>query len=217
MADQPELDLPRPAAQPPFNQPAAQPRRAVFAGLSAVQLVVGLLAIAALVWAMWVTRVMIAPKQDRIVSARLSSIVGEYVQAEARSASPPGQVEAEMRRFMASLDHELQRRSAGGEVVLVGEAVLTKNVPDITDSLRQAVYASGVARPRVASAADLAQLQARAAPAAAPMIAGALPPAVTPPVAVPVGQGPALAAGEPVAPPAATVSSFGAPDGDPRP
>src|SRR3546814_4847192 len=84
-------------------------------------------------------------------------MVGEYVQAQARSASPPAQDEAEMRKFMASLDDELQRRGSSGQIVLVGEAVLTKNVPDITDELKEAVYAWGVARPKQASALELQQ------------------------------------------------------------
>ncbi|RSY02199.1 hypothetical protein DAH81_24485, partial [Sphingomonas koreensis] len=97
-----------------------------------MQILGGLILLAAMIWGMWVTKTLVTPKQDHIVAARLSSIVGEYVQAQARSTSPPAQVEAEMRSFMASLDKELQRRSAGGQIVLVGEAVLTKNVPDIT-------------------------------------------------------------------------------------
>src|SRR3546814_414896 len=116
-------------------------------------------------------KALITPKQERIVSARLSSIVGEYVQAQARSTSPPAQVEAEMRKFMASLDKELERRSSGGEIVLVGEAVLTKNVPDITDKLKEAVYASGVARPKQASALELQQLEQQAMLAAQPQSA----------------------------------------------
>src|SRR3546814_16802393 len=107
---------------------------------------------------MWVTKALITPKQERIVSARLSSIVGEYVQAQARSTSPPAQVEAEMRTFMASLDKELERRSSGGEIVLVGEAVLTKKVPDITDKLKEEAYASGVARPKQATALSIKTL-----------------------------------------------------------
>src|SRR3546814_7989966 len=73
-----------------------------------------------------------------------------------------------MRKFMASLDKELERRSSGGEIVLVGEAVLTKNVPDITDKLKEAVYASGVARPKQASALELQQLEQQAMLAAQP-------------------------------------------------
>lgn len=160
MADQTELELPAPAA------PDDRRRRPVFAGFTRFQILALVLLLGAAIWGMWVTRELVKPRQDRIVAARLSSIVGEYVQAQARSASPPSQVEAEMRNFMASLGAQLERRARKGEVVLVGEAVLTKNVPDITDALREAVFASGVARPRQASAAQLQRLQEQATAAA---------------------------------------------------
>lgn len=159
MAEQTELDLPTPSAHQPLRR--AQARG--FAGLTRNQLVTGVLVLAAAIWSMWVTKQLIKPHQDQIVSARLSGIVDEYVQAQARSAAPPGEVEAEMRRFMATLDQELQRRSAKGQVVLVGEAVLTKNVPDITADIKKAVYASGIQFPRAASAQELQQLQLAAA------------------------------------------------------
>ena len=213
MAEQPELDLPAPAVAPQRRR-----RRAIFAGFTRLQILMGVLVLAALIWGMWVTKVLVTPKQDRIVSARLSSIVGEYVQAQARSPSPPSQVEAEMRRFMASLDTELQRRSASGQIVLVGEAVLTKNVPDITDKLKEAVYASGVARPRQASAAELQQFEQQAMLAAQPQ--AAVPAQAAPPMgyADPMAAGPmepamGPAAAPQYAPPAASVSTFGGGDG----
>ena len=135
---------------------AAQPRKTVFAGYTASQLILGVAVVAMLIWGMWVTRTIITPPQ-KIVKANLSSIVGDYVQAQARSASPPQEVEAEMRKFMTSLDGELQRRSASGQVILVGEAVLSKGVEDITPDVMKAVYASGVKRPTPASAEQLMQ------------------------------------------------------------
>lgn len=211
MAEQPELDLPAPAPPAPPRR-----RRTVFAGFTRLQMLCGLIVLAALVWGMWVTKVLVTPRQDHIVSARLSSLVGEYVQAQARSASPPEQVEAEMRKFMASLDTELQRRSAGGEIVLVGEAVLTKNVPDITDTLRQAVYASGVARPRQATAAELQRLEQQAMMAAQPQGAMAAQPVGTidPMAAAAIPQAMEPAQAPDYAPPAASVSTFGGPDGN---
>jgi hypothetical protein len=134
----------------------AQPRKTVFAGYTASQLILGVAVVAMLIWGMWVTRTIITPPQ-KIVKANLSSIVGDYVQGQARSASPPQEVEAEMRKFMTSLDGELQRRSASGQVILVGEAVLSKGVEDITPDVMKAVYASGVKRPTPASAEQLMQ------------------------------------------------------------
>jgi hypothetical protein len=140
----------------PAAAAAAQPRKIVFAGYTASQLILGVAVVAMLIWGMWVTRTIITPPQ-KIVKANLSSIVGDYVQAQAHSASPPQEVEAEMRKFMTSLDGELQRRSASGQVILVGEAVLSKGVEDITPDVMKAVYASGVTRPTPASAEQIMQ------------------------------------------------------------
>jgi len=218
MAEQPELDLPPHPA--PSVDKGRGPRRSFFAGFSRLQILAGCVILAIFVWGMWVTKTLVTPKQDHIVSARLSAIVGEYVQAQARSASSPAQVESEMRAFMASLDKELQRRSAGGQIVLVGEAVLTKNVPDITDGLRNAVYASGVPRPRQASAEELQQLEQQAMAAAQPQLVappqGAAAPLAIDPLAAGQGTtfGPAQQPQAPqYAPPAASVSTFGGPDG----
>lgn len=213
MPEQPELDLPVPA-----QQPAQRKKRMAFAGFTRMQMLAGVLGLGVMVWGMWVTKTLTMPRQDNIVSARLSAIVGEYVQAQARSAAPPAQVEAEMRKFMASLEHELERRGSKGQIVLVGEAVLTRNVPDITDNLRQAVYASGVAQPRQASAAELQQLEQQAMMAAQGQGAIAPPPAAMgggqPMAAAPVTQHVAPADSPPYTPPAATVSTFGGPDGN---
>lgn len=198
MTDQTEPELPLPAAL------HARPRpRPAFAGFSRVQILAGLLMLGMMIWGMWVTRELVKPRQDRIVAVRLSAIVGDYVQAQARSASPPAQVEAEMRKFMESLDTELAQRARKGEVVLVGEAVLTKNVPDITDSLRDAVYASGIARPRQASAAELQRLQDQA-------IAGAGQ-AAPPPAMMPMEYPGPLAPGDMHAPPGAPAPQYGPP------
>ncbi|WP_210359040.1 type-F conjugative transfer system protein TrbI [Sphingomonas beigongshangi] len=219
MSDQPQLDLQAPALPP---KDAAARARHGFAGFTRTQLAIGAILILALIWAMWVTKALVEPREDHIVKASLSNIVGEYVSAQARSASPPGQVEAEMRAFMSSLDQELQRRGAGGQVVLVGEAVLTKNVPDITDSLRKAVYASGVRQPRPASAQEMQQLQQQIAPTASapPMPGPAAPAGATfePMAVAPSGavmpQAPSGAAAVPPAGvPGAAITSFGGPDG----
>jgi hypothetical protein len=161
---QSELDLPPPPRK--TNGPVR--KKARFAGLSRSQLFAGLFVAIALIWSMWVTKRLLTPPGDHLVAARLSNIVGEYVQAQARSSAPPAQVEAEMKAFMAALDGELQKRSAQGDVVLVGEAVLTKNVPDITDGLRRAVYAAGIRLPAPASAQRQQPMQQSLAPAVVP-------------------------------------------------
>jgi hypothetical protein len=190
-------------------------------------MVVGFVVLAFLVWGMWVTRALTAPKQEHIVSARLSALVGDYVEAQRYSGSPPERVQAEMQAFMASLDKELQRRSSSGQVVLVGEAVLTKNVPDITDSLKKAVFASGVPVPKRASLQDLQRMQelstAQAAVAAVRQppssSGGEIGPMSPVPTVSQLDGGAPAAPAQQIAPvgPGASVSSFGGPDDSPRP
>lgn len=115
---------------------AAPPRRM---GWMPVALVGGL--VAAGLWGAWVTKNLLADEGTApMARVQLSAIVGEYVQAQARSATPPEQVTAETRAFMAEIQRNLEARGQRGQIVLVGEAVLAGNVPDITASLRKEVY-----------------------------------------------------------------------------
>jgi len=218
------IEIPAAEAQAEATLPAAavvdtpKAKRFVFAGYTAAQLVLGVALIAVLIWGMWVTRAITAPPQ-RIVKANLSGIVGDYVQAQARSATPPDQVQEQMRAFMTSLDTELQRRGADGQVVLVGEAVLSKSVPDITPDVLTAVYASGVKRPLPATPQQMNQMLQGGVPGPIPQMP-TTPPAPAPAQASagenPFGGAPAGAAPASAFDPAmagASVSSFGGPNG----
>ncbi|MFQ3896865.1 type-F conjugative transfer system protein TrbI [Sphingobium sp. R-7] len=116
----------------------AAPRARI--GLVPVALVGAL--VAAGLWGAWVTKnVLGAGDRPAIAKVQLSGIVGEYVQAQARSATAPEQVTIETRAFMGEVQKNLERRGASGQIVLVGEAVLAGNVPDITAEVRREVYA----------------------------------------------------------------------------
>jgi len=124
-------------------------------GLAHVALVGAL--VASGLWGAWVTKSVIG-RDDRpaIAKVQLSGIVGEYVQAQARSATPPEQVTSETRAFMGEVQRNLERRGATGQIVLVGEAVLAGNVPDITAEVRREVYAHvRMPQPAAASAGDV--------------------------------------------------------------
>ena len=139
-------DTPAPTVRP------ATPRKL---GWMPVALVSGL--VAAGLWGAWVTRNLLErtalPPMARV---QLSGLVGEYVQAQARSATPPDQVTAETRAFMAVIQRNLEARGQAGQVVLVGEAVLAGDVPDITAELRRQVYAKvRMPQPAQAHAGDV--------------------------------------------------------------
>lgn len=222
MAEQPQLDFPVPPSAPDVREAK---RKIGFGGFTRGQIFLGLVLVATIVWGMWVTRALTQSKQEHIVSARLSSLVGDYVEAQRYSGSPPDRVRAEMQAFMSSLDTELQRRSQSGQIVLVGEAVLTKNVPDITDSLKKAVFAAGVPEPKRLSVEELQRMQELAAAQSA-VAASRAAPLATPGAAVDPMAGVAdIGPLAPVAPNApsqrvpaqvsgASVSTFGGPDGN---
>jgi hypothetical protein len=151
--------------------PAAPPRPRL--GAAPVALVTAL--VAAGLWGAWVTKSLAAgPDRPAIAKVQLSGIVGEYVQAQARSATPPDQVTTETRAFMGEVQRNLERRGASGQIVLVGEAVLAGNVPDITAEVRREVYAR-VKMPQAAAASGADVMGAmRAAMAAPAPQAGAL-------------------------------------------
>ena len=145
------------AAGPLFEAEVSTPRSAPRAriGLVPVALVAAL--VAAGLWGAWVTKnVLGAGDRPAIAKVQLSGIVGEYVQAQARSATPPEQVTTETRAFMGEVQKNLERRGAAGQIVLVGEAVLAGNVPDITAEVRREVYAKvKMPQPANASAGDV--------------------------------------------------------------
>ncbi|UYY79610.1 type-F conjugative transfer system protein TrbI [Sphingomonas sp. R1] len=218
------IESTEPAASPaPSATSAVEVKRArtVFAGYTAAQLLLGLIILALAIWAIWVTRTLMIPREQHIVRADLSRIVGEYVTAQSRTLTPPERVQTEMKQFMSSLDAELGRRGAKGQVVLVGEAVLSKGVPDITDDVAKAVYASGVNRPKPASEAELRaaiqrqQMQAGQQPAPQQQLAPQMPaPAAAAPDMSGFGapQGAPASAAPSNGPVGAAMQSFGGPD-----
>jgi hypothetical protein len=123
-------------------------------------------------WGAWVTRELVS--KDRLAPMariQLSSMVGEYVQAQARSATPPDRVTAETKAFMAEVEGNLKARGQKGQIILVGEAVLAGDVPDITAEVRSQVFAKvAMPQPAPAQAANVmgAMQQAMADPSLLP-------------------------------------------------
>lgn len=122
----------RPAAATQDAAISVSPRPRRFAGFTYGQLALGALLLLAAIWGMWTTSRIIALEERKVVSVRLASIVNDFVSAEARSGTPPEELGNRTRAFMLALDTVLKKRAAGGQVVLVGEAVVAASVPDVT-------------------------------------------------------------------------------------
>ncbi len=159
-------DAPPLAADPAYSAALERQRRAKRARrpLPASMLVGTAAAVGALLWGVWITHEVTAASDAArapIAAVSLQPLVEEYVQAQARTTTPPDQVTRETKAFMAALDAELKARGSGGTTVLVAEAVLSKDVPDITADVRRAVYARVPAPGPVAGPALPAQGGAR--------------------------------------------------------
>lgn len=143
-------------AQPASARTVKPTRR--FAGLSPREIILLLAAIAIFIWAAWVTKSLAGDDVDdqQFVQLQLQGIIGEYLQAQARSSSDEQTAARETAVFMATLDQTVAGLSDGGKVVLVHEAVIGGDIPDVTEAVKAAVYAK-VPRPQVAQAAVDAQ------------------------------------------------------------
>jgi Type-F conjugative transfer system protein (TrbI_Ftype) len=124
--------VPVPGAERQTSAVIAAPVPRRFAGFTYAQLGIGLLILGTAIWGMWATSKIFALEDRRVVSVRLAAIVNDFVAAEARSGTAPEQLEHRTRMFMSALDAVLKKRADGGQVVLVGEAVIAASVPDVT-------------------------------------------------------------------------------------
>ena len=125
------------AVGPPKPAPAVKP------GLSPLTYGLAALAVACALWATWMTKTVSDLKDARapFASVQLQPLIQEYVQAQSHTSTPEDQVTRETQAFMAALDGELKTLGKDGTTVLVAEAVLSADVPDITPVVRKAVYA----------------------------------------------------------------------------
>ncbi len=148
-------------------------------GLPPITWAFAAIAIAMLLWGAWVTKHIASPAAAvPMASVRLETIISEYVQAQSHSNGQPDAVAAQTRAFMNALDQELQKVGAAGTTVLVGEAILSKNVPDITNQIRRAVYAK-VPLPAAAPASPAGPTVGAVAPSASG-VAAPIAPAASP-------------------------------------
>lgn len=114
---------------------------------------------ACLLWGSWTTHKLLGLEQ-RVTTIRkvaLADLVREYVQGQARSGAAPDQITAETGAYLKALNLAVARHAAQGEVLLLSNAVVAGDVPDITATIRDETYASlakpqgGAAAPSVAS------------------------------------------------------------------
>lgn len=139
-----EIAAPRSADAGPAPRPLR--RQALLVGFGA----------ASLLWGTWATHAILTLRRDapHLVKVQLAELVREYVEGEARSGAPSDRITAETAAFLKALNDAVQARKGAGETVLLANAVVGGDVPDITLAVRREVYAR-VPRPQPGGADGL--------------------------------------------------------------
>ncbi|MGF7154784.1 TrbI F-type domain-containing protein [Novosphingobium gossypii] len=166
----------------PAAAKAKRPAAPVKRGVSVKEVLTVAALVGAASWGAWVTKSIVDPARDegRFVKLQLQGVITEYLQAQARSGSDERSAAAATTAFMGELDKAVASLGKSGKVVLVNEAVIGGDLPDVTEEVKKAVYAK-VPMPKMAAAPVQQDMQAYLAAngspagpnAAQPVIGGA--------------------------------------------
>lgn len=106
------------------------------AGVSWGAVVLALALPGAALWGVWTTERLHALERREIVTVELSSLMGEFVEAEARSGRPPEVMQARVEAYLAAVEASVERLDREGRTVLIAEAVVAGSAPDLTYQVR---------------------------------------------------------------------------------
>ena len=134
---------PKSASTAAAGRRKAPARGLTFAGLDRQQLILLIAAIALLAWGAWVTKTLTRPAANhQFVQLELQGIIGDYLQAQARSGNDERTAAQQTALFMAKLDQIVAGYAADGKVVLVHQAIVGGELPDITEAVKAEAYAA---------------------------------------------------------------------------
>ena len=113
---------------------SAAPRR--FAGVSPGALAITASLIGSTLWGAWATHKIVTLERREVVTVQLSQIMGDFVEAEARSGRPPEAMKARVETYLKAVEASVAKLGKQGRTVLVAEAVVAGTVPDLTGEVR---------------------------------------------------------------------------------
>ena len=102
--------------------------------LTAVVLGVGM--IGQVLWGVWTTDKVLTLGKREVVTVQLSRIMGDFIEAEARSGRPPEETRLRVQAYLKAVEASVQKLGREGRTVLVAEAVVAGSTPDLTQSVR---------------------------------------------------------------------------------
>ncbi len=98
-----------------------------------------LLIAAVILWIIWVSVRLTHPNEQQIVQVRMSEIMRDFVDAEAKGNSDPEVTREAIARYLEATEAAVDDLGRSGHVILVAEAVLSKNTPDATLLLKDTI------------------------------------------------------------------------------
>jgi len=110
------------------------PKRRFGINLTAVAL--GLSMIGSTLWGVWATDKLLALEKREVVTVQLSRIMGDFIEAEARSGRPPEETRQRVQAYLRAVEDSVEQLGREGRTVLVAEAVVAGSTPDLTEAVR---------------------------------------------------------------------------------
>ena len=110
------------------------PKRRFSINLTAVALALSM--IGSTLWGVWATDKLLALEKREVVTVQLSRIMGDFIEAEARSGRPPEETRQRVQAYLKAVEDSVGRLGREGRTVLVAEAVVAGSTPDLTEAVR---------------------------------------------------------------------------------
>lgn len=90
-------------------------------------------------WGVWATGKLLELERREVVTVQLARIMGDFVEAEARSGRPPEKTRERVQAYLKAVDASVRKLGREGRTVMVAEAVVAGSAPDLTEVVRAEV------------------------------------------------------------------------------
>lgn len=106
---------------------------------SPTALVLAISMTASTAWGVWATDKLLELERREVVTVQLARIMGDFVEAEARSGRPPEETRERVQAYLKAVDASVRKLGREGRTVMVAEAVVAGSAPDLTEVVRAEV------------------------------------------------------------------------------
>ena len=115
---------------------ATSPLRRQVLGVPLGSILLGFVALAALLWGAWATRALLELESRELVTVQLSKLVGDFVETEARAGGDAEITQRRIAAYLQAVDAAVARLAHDGRTVMVAEAVVAGETRDMTNDVR---------------------------------------------------------------------------------